>query len=359
MAKQLLLGLLVFFSLPAPAQAQKPDKPLRVATRTVPPFVFEENGKLTGFSIDLWQSISDEIKAKSEWLVSPTVRDLLSAVESRKADLGISAISVTAERSKQLDFSQPMFDAGLQIMVRAQGGDGGFLPHMLAFFSSYAVLPLIAFVLLAILVPAHLVWWSERRHHRGMIENRSYFPGIFEACWWALSTLATQADQMPKSALGRVIAVFWMFVSVVFVAYFTANVTASLTVQQLHGDINGPEDLPGKQIATTTGSTSAAYLHQQHSQLLEFPKIEQAYEALLNGQADAVVFDSPVLLYHAAHDGKGKMSVVGPVFRKESYGIVFPPNSPYRKPVDNALLTLKENGTYQKLYDRWFKSTSP
>lgn len=356
-----LLGLAVLALqlLPAQAQAQRADKPLRVATRTVPPFVFQEDGKLTGFSIDLWRSIADELKVKSEFVVSSTVKDLLADVGTRKADLGIAAVSITAERSKEFDFSQPMFDAGLQILVRGQGGDGGFLPHMLAFFSSYAVLPLIGFVLAAILVPAHLVWWSERRHDRGILEKKSYFPGIFEACWWALSTLATQADQMPKSAVGRIIAVFWMFVSVVFVAYFTANVTASLTVQQLQGDIKGPEDLPGKQVGTTTGSTSAIYLHQQNSQVLEFPKIEQAYEALLNGQADAVVFDSPVLLYYAAHQGQGKVSVVGPVFRKESYGIVFPPDSPYRKPVDNALLTLKESGTYQRLYDKWFKTTSP
>lgn len=355
----MLLGLLFFLLLPASVQAQTPTRPLRVATRVIPPFVFEENGKLTGFSVELWRSIADELKLKSELFVTPTVKDLLSAVESGRTDLGIAAISITAERSRALDFSQPMFDAGLQILVRAQGGDGGFLPHMLAFFSSYAVLPLIGFVLLAILVPAHLVWWSERRHERGIIESKSYFPAIFEACWWALSTLATQADQMPKSSVGRLIAVFWMFVSVVFVAYFTANVTASLTVQQLQGDIKGPEDLPGKQVATTTGSTSAMYLHQQNNQVLEFPKIEQAYDALLNGQADAVVFDSPVILYYAAHEGRGKVSVVGPVFRKESYGIVFPPNSPYRKPVDNTLLTLKENGVYQKLYDRWFKTTSP
>ncbi len=357
--KRTLLGLSILLLFPSAVEAQAPNRALRVATRIIPPFVFEEEGKLTGFSIDLWRSIADEIKVKSEFFITPTVKDLLSAVESGKGDLGVAAISVTAERSKQFDFSQPMFDSGLQILVRAQPGGGGFLASMLAFVFSYAVLPLIGFVLLAILVPAHLVWWSERRHSRGMIESKSYFPGIFEACWWALSTLATQADQMPKSAVGRIIAVFWMFTSVIFVAYFTANVTASLTVQQLQGDINGPEDLPGKQVATTTGSTSAMYLHQQNSQVLEFPKIEQTYEALLKGEADAIVFDSPVLLYYAAHEGKGRVSVVGPVFRKESYGIVFPPNSPYRKPVDNALLTLKENGTYQRLYDKWFKTVSP
>lgn len=347
------LPVLFFAALLTPG-AETPT--LRVATRIIPPFVYEENGKLTGFSIELWQSIADELKLKSEFVIGPTVKDLLSQVKDGKADLGIAAISITAERSKDFDFSQPMFDSGLQILVGEQPGGRGFLAGFFAAIFSSAAPAFIGAIILTILLPAHVIWWFERRHPRGILESRAYFPGIFEACWWALSTLATQADQMPRSPAGRIVAVFWMFASVIFIAYFTANVTASLTVQQLQGDINGPEDLPGKQVATTTGSTSADYLRQRNIQVLEFQRIEEAYEALLRGQADAVVFDSPVLLYYAAHAGKGRTHVVGPVFREEKYGIVFPSNSPHRRPVDNALLTLKENGTYQRLYEKWFGS---
>ena len=353
-ASRWVIGLLALMLVPSPLHAQAPVKSLRVATRVIPPFVLEEGGGLTGFSMELWESIAGELKLKSEMVKTPTVRDLLAAVKSGNADLGIAAISITAERSNEFDFSQPMFDSGLQILVRAQSGGGSAVSEALGFLFSSAILPFVAATLVFILVPAHVVWWSERRHPRGFIEAGSYFPGIFEACWWAAATLATQADQMPRSALGRVIAVLWMFSAVVFVAYFTANVTTAMTVQQLQGDIRGPEDLPGKEVATTTGSTSAQYLRQRSAEVLEFSKIENAYESLLKGQAAAVVFDAPVLLYYAAHEGKGKVSIVGPVFRKESYGIVFPHNSPYRKPVDKVLLTLKENGTYQRLYDKWF-----
>lgn len=352
-AALLLIALAGLAPLPAAAGAAAPAGQLRVATREVPPFVFQANGKLAGFSVDLWQAIAAEMKTGSGFAEHATVPELLAAVKSGRADLGIAAISITAERSTDFDFSQPMFDSGLQILVRDQPGGGSAAETWRLLFSS-AVLPFVGITLLFILVPAHVVWWSERRHPRGMLENRAYFPGIFEACWWGASTLATQADQMPRSSFGRVIAVLWMFTSVVFVAYFTATVTSSLTVQQLQGDIKGPEDLPGKQVATTTGSTSALYLKQQNVQVTEFPKIEQAYDALLKGQADAVVFDSPVLLYYAAHEGKGKVDLVGAPFRKESYGIIFPQNSLYRRHVDNALLTLKENGTYQRIYDKWF-----
>jgi polar amino acid transport system substrate-binding protein len=351
-AARAVLAIVLFF--PASSFAQTAARPLRVATRAIPPFVFEENGKLAGFSVDLWQNIAEELKVRSDMAAHPTVADLLATIKSGQADLGIAAISITAERSREFDFSQPMFDSGLQILVRDQPGGGSSMRQMLSLLFSSAALPFVGLTLLFILVPAHIIWFSERRHPRGMIESRSYFSGICEACWWAASTLATQADQMPRSLLGRMIAVLWMFSAVLFVAYFTATVTSSLTVQQLQGDINGPEDLPGKSVATTTGSTSAAYLRQQNVEPQEFPRIEQAYEALLKGQADAVVFDAPVLLFYAARAGKGKVNVVGTVFRKESYGIAFPQNSPYRRQVDAALLTLKENGVYQKLYDKWF-----
>src|SRR6266545_2315012 len=327
--------LILFLCLLAGAAlAQSKGENLRVATRQIRPFVFEENGRLTGFSIELWEEIAKQINVRSEFLVKPTVKELLGSINAREAALGIAAISITAERELQWDFSQPMFDAGLQILVPAQGSHG--------------------VVLLIILVPAHLVWFFERRNPTGMLAHRAYFPGIFEACWWAASTLATQADQMPRAALARIVAVIWMFASVVFIAYFTAAVTSSLTVQQLRGDINGPEDLPGKRVATVKDSTSAEYLRQHNAEVVEFPKVEEAYEALQQGQAEAVVYDTPVLLYYASHDGKGKVQTVGSIFRKENYGIAFPPNSPYRKPINEALLKLKENGTYEKIYTKWF-----
>jgi polar amino acid transport system substrate-binding protein len=159
---------------------------------------------------------------------------------------------------------------------------------------------------------------------------------------------------MPRAAMARIIAVVWMFMSVVFIAYFTAAVTSSLTVQQLRGDINGPEDLPGKRVGSIHGSTSVEYLRQRNLEPLEFAKIEEAYQALENHQIDAVVYDTPILLYYTAHDGKGKTQTVGAMFRKENYGIVFPSNSPLRKRVNEALLKLKENGAYDLLYMKWF-----
>ena len=353
-----LAGALVLLLVAAPGAAQAPTPTVRVATRVVRPFVFEDGGELKGFSIDLWQEIGSRLHVKSEFLVRATVQDLLRSVKTKEADLGIAAISITSEREQEFDLSQPMFDAGLQILTPMKERSGGRFAAILASFLSSAALPIFGIVVLIIIVIAHLVWAFERRHPSGVLTHRSYYPGILEAGWWAASTLATQADQMPRTALARIVAVIWMFASVVFIAYFTASVTSSLTLQQLRSDINGPDDLPGKRVATVVGSTSAEYLKQHHINATEVANADDAFEALRHDQADAVVYDAPILLFYASHDGSGKVQPVGSIFHRESYGIVFPTDSHYRKRVNEVLLNLKEDGTYDRLYQKWFGGTS-
>ncbi|NUN65446.1 transporter substrate-binding domain-containing protein [Pseudanabaena biceps] len=331
----------------------KPNQSLRVVTRLIKPFVFEEGAEIVGFSMDILRNIATELGFKYTLAVQPSVNGMLEQVKNNQADFGIAAVSITEERNKDFDFSYPFFQGGLQILVPIKNG-GNSLFSLLSNFFSATLFQVVGLILLVSLIPVHIVWWFERNHKGGLVENQPYFPSIFTVLWWVLATLATQAEEMPKNWVSRVIAIFWMFISVVFVAYFTATVTASLTVQQLQGSIQSENDLPGKNIATIAGSTSANYLRKNNIQTTEVEQIESAYDLVLNGQVDAVVFDAPVLLYYASHGGKGKVQTVGSVFENENYGIVFSPNSSYRRQINDALLKLVENGTYQDLYKKWF-----
>jgi polar amino acid transport system substrate-binding protein len=355
-----IFAVLMVCLVPAAATAAtyNTTQSVRVATRTVPPLVIDEKGKLTGFSIELWNSVAERLKLKTTYQVQPDVVSILDAVHTGKADLGIAAISITADRDREYDFSLPILDAGLQILVHGSGTASGANPlaGFLRLLVSPVLLVWLGIAALLIIIPAHIVWWLERDHKDGIIPDKRYIPGIFHAMWWAASTLATQAEQMPRHWVARALAVLWMFVGVVFVAYYTAQLTASLTVQEIRGAISGPQDLPGKTVGTTRGSTAAAYLEQQNAKVVAFGQIEEAYQALIDGKLEAVVFDAPVLLSYAAHEGSGLVRVVGPVFRKEDYGIVFEANSPLRRRIDAVLLTMREDGSYDQIYDKWFTS---
>lgn len=337
-----------------PASSQE----VKVATRILPPMVIDQKGQLSGFSIELWDKIAERLQLKTSYEAAPDVRGLLDAIRTGKAEAGISAVSITAAREREFDFSQPMLNAGLQIMVRgaAQGGDSNPLSDLLGLLFSKAFLVWLGIAALLILIPAHLVWFLERREPNGILPTRNYYPGILYALYWAAATLATQAEQAPRQWLARVVTLLWMFTGVVFVALYTAQLAASLTVKQIQGGIGGPDDLPGKKVATTRGSTAVAYLRDIHARVVEVSAIDEAFKALNDKDVDAVVFDAPVLQYYAANAGKGLVQMVGPLFRKEDYGIVFPQNSLLRKRVNDALLALREDGSYQQLYDRWFVS---
>jgi polar amino acid transport system substrate-binding protein len=334
------------------APVPTPAASLRVATRVVPPFVMRIEGKLQGFSIDLWSAIAREMGANYELKELRSLADLLGAVKTGQVDLAVAATSITAKREREFDFSQPMFESGLQIMVPA-GNQGVAVPSFLGFFASRAFLEFLGLLLLLVLIPAHVVWLVERKRDEG-IASRSYFPGIFEAAWWAAGTLGGQADAMPRSPLGRVIALIWMFISVLFIASFTAIVTTSMTIQGLKNDINGPRDLAGRRVAAIADSTSAHYLAGQSIDFVPFEHLEEAYQAVETRHVDALVHDAPILLYYASHDGRGKVQVVGSVFREENYGILFPFGSLHRKPVNAALLRLKETGEFSAIYKKWF-----
>ena len=335
------------------AQAQSGARELHVATRILPPLVADEHGKLTGFSIELWDKIAERLDVKTIYEVAPDIDHLLEEVRSRKAQVGISAISITSAREAEFDFSQPMLNGGLQIMVRGKVKDD-LLEDLFNLLFSRALLVWLGIALLLILIPAHLVWLVERRHKNGIVPSESYIPGIFYALFWAAGTLATQADQMPRHWFARLVAVLWMFTAVVFVAFYTAQLTANLTIQKIQGSITGPDDLQGRRVATTVGSTSAAFLKEEGAQVFEFSQIDDGYHALLNKEVDAIVFDAPVLLNYAASKGKGNVHMVGTIFHKEDYGIVFQQGDPLRKQVNNALLILREDGTYQQIYEKWF-----
>ncbi len=362
---RIIFALMVAFSCPVSAQSTSdavvvqsaaPASELRIITRTVAPFVLKDGETYNGFSVELWSAIAKEMAVQFKFVEVPTVKDILATMADGKGDVAIAAISVTAQREQQFDFSQPMFDSGLQIMVRSDNVSGFSLLQVWELLTSGAMPFLLSLLAGLILIPGHIAWFAERKHQHRIFSD-TYFPGIFEAMWWSTGAAAGQQPDTPRSPYGKVLAACAILVSMVFMAYFQATITTALTVQTLKGDINGPEDLLGRKVGATTGSTASAFLTGIDVTPVEFQKIDQAFVALENKQLDAVVFDSPVLLYYAATVGRNKVRIVGPMLRKENYGILFPRGSVLRKPVNEALLKLRENGTYETLYAKWFSAS--
>jgi polar amino acid transport system substrate-binding protein len=328
------------------------DQPLRVATMPLEPFVIDDGARLTGFSVDLWDAVVRQLGVEYEWVKVGSVEDLLTAVRDGRADVGIAGISMTAEREQVVDFTMPFFNAGLRIMTSTHTTPT--VPTLIGLIFSPVLFKVLGLSLLVLLVMAHIVWLAER----GSEEiPKAYLPGIWKALWWSLATLATHEYGVlgeSRAVVKRLLAMAVVVISIILIAQFTASITASLTVHQLTGSIHGASDLPGKRIATVRATTGARYLADKHLNAVEVDRIDDAYQLLEGNQVDAIVFDAPVLLYHAETDGKGAVQVVGPTLQDEYYGIALPAGSALRKPINEALLELMQNGAYAEIHTKWF-----
>jgi polar amino acid transport system substrate-binding protein len=322
----------------------------------VPPFVMKEDDQYKGFSVELWQAIAKQINQPFQFVEKTNIKEILAGMKAGEGDVAIAAISVTSQREQEFDFSQPMFDSGLQILVRSDAESGFGLAQIWKLLTTGAMPFLLSLLAALIVIPAHVAWFTERKHHAQLFSH-SYIPGIFQAMWWSTGASVGQQPDNLSSRWGKGFSSLIVIVSLLFVSYFQATFTTVLTVQSLKGDINGPQDLVGRKVGTTAGSTAASYLTNLDIAPVEFQKIDQAFLALENKQLDAVLFDSPVLLYYAATAGRNKVRIVGQMLRKENYGILFPRGSALRKPVNEALLKLREDGTYDALYSKWFSVT--
>ncbi|MGG6098178.1 glutamine ABC transporter substrate-binding protein GlnH [Pantoea allii] len=128
-------------------------------------------------------------------------------------------------------------------------------------------------------------------------------------------------------------------------------------VRNNENDIKSINDLNGKVVAVKSGTGSVDYAksHIKTKDLHQFPNIDNAYMELGTNRADAVLHDTPNILYFINTAGKGRFKAVGESIEAQQYGIAFPKGSDeLREKVNGALKTLKENGTYNTLYKKWF-----
>jgi polar amino acid transport system substrate-binding protein len=345
----LSLFLVIALSLVAsPLSAQGEVK--RVAIKPLIPFViYNEDGTYSGFSIDIIQSIADRNGWQIEWHALDTVAEVLDEVRAGQSDIGIAGISITAAREEVLDFSQPIFNAGLQIMTAVGGENPGIGLLQALLQPQLLLIPLV--MLIVIVVIGHVVWLVERKNPDFPDD---YLPGVGEGIWWAASSLIGAGDKMPKSLVGRLGALVWVITGIVLISLLTANLTAVNTIAQLQSSISSVDDLPGKRIVTVAETTSAEWLRANNLAFRPVETIEGAYRLLNNHQVDAIVFDSPVLLYYAATEGRGRVTLAGGVFARQDYGIALPSNSTDREAIDRALLAMLEDGSYDTIYERWF-----
>ncbi len=350
--RNMAVSVMAFIVASVSVQAQS-SAPLTFATVHRPPFaIFEENG-VEGFSVDLMRAIASDLGKPVHFLQKPSFGDMLNSVQNSQVDGAIANISITASREIEMDFSQPIFESGLQILLPAETGSLLRLGSVLA--QEILVLGLLA---LALLFGGGLIMWLLERRHQPYFD-RPIGEAMFPSFWWALNLVVNGGfeERMPMSRFGRIFAVFLVISSLFVVSIFVATITAAVTVEAIQSNVDSVNDLEGRAVATVAGSTSAEFLMRRDIGFSDYTDPDAMLQAFESGEIDAVVFDGPILAYYVMGRGKRRARLIDRVYRPENYGIALTTGSAIREEINQSLLRLREDGTYDDLVDRWFGAT--
>jgi len=210
---------------------------------TFAPFEYVENGQKTGFDIELVTELAKVMGAKKVEWVDLDFKGLIPGLQAKRFDVIASAMYITEERRKVIEFSDAYYPGGLVIMVKA--------------------------------------------------DNKS---------------------------------------------------------------INGPDDLKGKSVAVQTGTKSVTFLKEKYpeAKLVEVEKNAEMFAQVETSRTDAVVTGKPAAKVYAQK--RPGVKVLEKQLTVEEYGLgVRKENPDLVKAINAGLKKLKENGTYQKLIDKWFE----
>ncbi len=120
-------------------------------------------------------------------------------------------------------------------------------------------------------------------------------------------------------------------------------------------DVASIEDLAGKRVGVQQGTTGKAFTEENapaDAEIVSFPSDAEMFNAIKAGQVDALLQDLPV---NVAHAEDGDFQIVEKFDTGEQYGFaVKQDNTALRDAINEQLSALREDGTYDTIYDEYF-----
>jgi len=346
----LYIYLFIFICVSASAQELVTLRKVKTGVYVSPPFVVKDSlGYYDGMAIDLWELLGDEMNFVNEYIEYPSWHEMMDAVTTGEIDMALSNISVTYDRAKHIKYSYPWFDSGLRILVKTSGQ--GTIWNEL---KQNGHLRAYIWIMIAIILITIVLTFIHRKREPEF--PRNWLNGFSESLYRLVLAIKTGVvNNSNYSWLGKILAVIWMFAGVGLVAYVTSSITSSMTTVALTHDIHSLSDLPGKRVGVLSASVAEEYMKNRGISTISYENMNEASQALIADEIDAVVEDAPILEYWTFTNQQYKLKVVGEIFHPDKYA--FAANKNYSTLMDSLsveLIKLFDNEKVSALKNNYF-----
>lgn len=152
--------------------------------------------------------------------------------------------------------------------------------------------------------------------------------------------------------------------SVLFSESYYQNKTIAVVLDDISSKTQNSiaiEDMPlsafkDKRLAGLTGSVWDDIYKRNigEVQVLQFDDHPSRFKALENGKVDAVGIDEPIARLITAQ--KPHLTIIKTVMEADAYGLAFRKGSPLKKPVEEIVLRFKQDGTLNKIKEKWLSA---
>ncbi|MBN1786527.1 MAG: basic amino acid ABC transporter substrate-binding protein [Candidatus Methanofastidiosa archaeon] len=138
--------------------------------------------------------------------------------------------------------------------------------------------------------------------------------------------------------------------------YFEAGLSISVPFES---DITGLDDLAGKTIGVQMGTTGDVFACSLEGvTIIRYARIPDAFTEMRNGGIDAIINDDVASRPYVAQY-PGEYRIIEGLLTVEQYGIAVPKDNPRLLDlINDALQTLRDNGTYDEIFEEYIVNWS-
>ena len=392
---------------------------LRLGSVEEKPFMFfatedcEGNNCWSGMVNDMVERLADELgftyeyiqpadmkfgamnETTKEW--NGMIRDLLD----NKTDMIAIDLSTNSARKSAIDYSFPFMDAGIKAVVKGEPGTGNKFFFLTPFNTVvWCMVFAVNFLLVGLIcclgklspfgkygaklhavktcpcedceirrqeMEAEKCSLDGTKKYGCLIEeveeeDRSTDASLYNSLWLISTGLVGQTSEtLPHCLSGRFLVLTWWAFMLITTSMYTANLTASLTLNKLGISLNQVLELLDQDTYKwgVIGSRHPETLLKSHmdsrySRLVDegvtLEDLDHAFETLRGGFF-VFIDESPVLAHNLRSDCD--IFSVGKDFQSFEYAFGLPKGSPFKTLIDSHLLKFREDGYIDILWQKW------